>query len=82
VIENPPCTGCSVSQVALARVLAQGQDIIPIPGTKHREYLEDNVGALAVSLSAEDLASIDVVVLRGAAAGVPYPEQMMILLNG
>jgi aryl-alcohol dehydrogenase-like predicted oxidoreductase len=82
VIENPPCTGCSVSQVALAPVLEQGQDIIPIPGTKHREYLEDDVGALAVSLSTEDLASIDVVVLRGAAAGVRYPEQMMILLNG
>src|ERR1700716_4285594 len=51
--------GCNPSQLALAWVLAQGEDIVPIPGTKHRKYLEENVGALDVKLTAEDLAQIE-----------------------
>ena len=74
--------GCSVSQVALAWVLAQGEDIIPIPGTKHRAYLEDNVGALDVTLSADELAGIEAVFPRGATAGARYTAPMMALLNG
>ena len=74
--------GCSGSQVALAWVLAQGEDFIPIPGTKHRAYLEDNVGALDVTLSADELAGIEAVFPRGAAAGARYTAPMMALLNG
>ena len=73
--------GCKPSQLALAWVLAQGNDIVPIPGTKHRKYLEENVGALNVQLSAEDLARIDEVFPRDAIAGARYPEHMMHLVN-
>ncbi len=68
---------CTPGQLALAWLLAQGEDIIPIPGTKRREYLEENAGALSVSLTNEDLRRIDEVAPRGAAAGLRYPEQMM-----
>jgi aryl-alcohol dehydrogenase-like predicted oxidoreductase len=68
---------CTPGQLALAWLLAQGDDIIPIPGTKRRKYLEENTGALEVKLSAEDLRRIDEVAPRGAAAGLRYPEQMM-----
>jgi len=68
---------CTPGQLALAWLLAQGVDIIPIPGTKQRKYLEENAGALNVKLSAEDLRRIDEVAARGAAAGLRYPEQMM-----
>ncbi len=64
-------------QFALAWLLAQGEDIIPIPGTKRRKYLEENAGALNLSLTKEDLRRIDEVAPRGAAAGLRYPEQMM-----
>jgi aryl-alcohol dehydrogenase-like predicted oxidoreductase len=73
--------GCSPAQLALAWVLAQGDDVIPIPGTKRRKYLEENVGALDVQLSAADLARIDEVVPPGAAAGLRYPEFMMQFVN-
>jgi len=73
--------GCTPSQLALAWVLAQGKDIVPIPGTKRRTYLEDNVGALHVRLTAEDLRRIDEVFPFGVAAGSRYPEHMMSLLN-
>ena len=73
--------GCKPSQLALAWVLAQGNDIVPIPGTKRRKYLEENVGALNVQLSAEDLARIDEVFPRDAIAGARYPEHMMHLVN-
>ena len=73
--------GCRPSQLALAWVLAQGKDIVPIPGTKRRTYLEDNVGALHVRLTAEDLRRIDEVFPFGVAAGSRYPEHMMSLLN-
>lgn len=73
--------GCQPSQVALAWVLAQGKDIVPIPGTKRRKYLEENVAALGVRLTREDLKRIDEVAPKGAAAGARYPEAMMGLLN-
>jgi aryl-alcohol dehydrogenase-like predicted oxidoreductase len=62
-------------------VLAQGDDIVPIPGTKRRTYLEDNVGALRVHLTADDLARIDRAMPRGAAAGERYLPQGMQALN-
>jgi aryl-alcohol dehydrogenase-like predicted oxidoreductase len=73
--------GCTASQLALAWVLAQGDDIVPIPGTKHKKYLEENVGALDVKLTAEDLRRLEEVFPQGAAAGTRYPEQMMHLVN-
>ena len=73
--------GCSAAQLALAWVLAQGKDVAPIPGTKRRKYLEENLGALAVRLSADDLRHIDEVAPAGAAAGPRYPEFMMAFVN-
>jgi aryl-alcohol dehydrogenase-like predicted oxidoreductase len=73
--------GCTPSQLALAWVLAQGEDITPIPGTKRRKYLEENVGALNVKLTPDDLRRIDEVFPRGAAAGPRYPEEMMSRVN-
>jgi aryl-alcohol dehydrogenase-like predicted oxidoreductase len=68
---------CTPAQLALAWVLAQGDDLVPIPGTKRRKYLEENVGALDVTLTAEDLQKIDEVAPKGVAAGTRYPEAMM-----
>ena len=68
---------CTPAQLALAWVLAQGDDVVPIPGTKRRKYLEENVGAVNVELTAEDLRRIDEVAPKGAAAGTRYPEAMM-----
>jgi aryl-alcohol dehydrogenase-like predicted oxidoreductase len=73
--------GCTPAQLALAWVLAQGQDIVPIPGTKRRKYLEQNVGALDVALSAGDLAALDRILPAGAAAGERYPEAGMRAVN-
>jgi aryl-alcohol dehydrogenase-like predicted oxidoreductase len=73
--------GCSAAQLALAWVLAQGRDVAPIPGTKRRKYLEENLGALEVRLSADDLRHIDEVAPAGAAAGPRYPEFMMAFVN-
>ena len=73
---------CTPAQLALAWVLSQGEDIIPIPGTKHRKYLEDNIGAVNVLLTKEDLQRIDEVAPQGVAAGERYPEHMMQLVNG
>jgi len=72
---------CTAGQLALAWLLAQGEDIIPIPGTKRRKYLEENVGALQVKLNAQDLRRIKEVAPKGAAAGLRYPEAMMSLVN-
>src|SRR6059058_5359981 len=72
---------CTPAQLALAWVLAQGDDIVPIPGTKRRKYLQENVGALDVDLTRADLAWIDEVAPRDAFAGSRYPEAMMKLLN-
>ena len=72
---------CTPSQLALAWVLAQGDDIVPIPGTKHRKYLEENVGALKVRLTDDDLDRIDRVLPVGAAAGERYVPQGMRAIN-
>jgi aryl-alcohol dehydrogenase-like predicted oxidoreductase len=69
--------GCTPAQLALAWVLAQGEDLVPIPGTKRRKYLEENVGALDVALTPDDLRRIDEIAPKGAAAGTRYPEAMM-----
>jgi aryl-alcohol dehydrogenase-like predicted oxidoreductase len=74
--------GCKPSQLALAWVLAQGDDIVPIPGTKRRKYLEENVSAFEVQLTPDDLHRIDEVFPNGAAAGLRYPEHMMKIVNG
>lgn len=73
---------CTPAQLALAWVLAQGKDIVPIPGTKRRKYLEENVDTLKVQLSGEDLARLDEVAPKGVASGERYPESMMQLVNG
>jgi aryl-alcohol dehydrogenase-like predicted oxidoreductase len=73
--------GCTPSQLAVAWVLAQGKDIVPIPGTKRRKFLEDNVGALHVRLREGDLRRMSEVFPSGAAAGERYPEHVMKLVN-
>jgi len=65
--------GCKSAQLALAWVLARGKDIFPIPGTKRRKYLEENVAALEIELSAEELARLDEAIPIGAAHGTRYP---------
>jgi len=72
---------CKPSQLALAWVLAQGEDIVPIPGTKRRKYLEENAGALTVKLTEDDLRRIGEVIPQGAAAGLRYPQEMMRAVN-
>ncbi len=74
--------GCKPSQLALAWVLAQDKNIVPIPGTKRRKYLEENVAAIDVKLTAEDLRRIKEIFSVGAAAGLRYPEHMMKVVNG
>lgn len=68
---------CSAAQLALAWVLAQGDHIFPIPGTKRIKYLDENIGALNVKLSQEELQEIDAIMPKGAASGTRYPEAMM-----
>lgn len=68
--------GCAASQLALAWVLAQGDDLIPIPGTKRRAYLEENIGALKVTLTPQELAQLDDIMPPGIAAGARYPQQL------
>src|SRR6516162_2042851 len=68
---------CTPGQLALAWLLAQGDDIVPIPGTKHKARLIENIGALSVKLSAADLAEIEKAVPVGAVAGLRYPEAQM-----
>lgn len=65
---------CKPSQLALAWVLAQGNDIVPIPGTKHARYLEENAGAINVSLTQNDLQRINEALPHGSAAGTRYSE--------
>ena len=72
---------CTPSQLALAWVLAQGDDIVPIPGTKRREYLEENVAAMNIELTADDLKQIARIAPTGVAAGPRYPEHMMHLIG-
>ena len=73
--------GITPTQLALARLLHQGDDIVPIPGTKRRRYLEENVGAQNVTLTRDDLASIDRIIPPGAAAGTRYPEPAMRMVG-
>jgi aryl-alcohol dehydrogenase-like predicted oxidoreductase len=73
--------GCTTAQLALAWVLAQGEDIVPIPGTKHVKYLDDNIGALNVELSDADLKRLDDILPPGAAAGPRYHERGMETVN-
>ena len=73
--------GCKPSQLALAYVMAQGDDIVPIPGTKRRKYLEENAAAIDIELSSDDLRRLNEVFPTGAAAGMRYPEHMMNLVN-
>ncbi len=73
--------GCTPAQLALAWVLAQGPDIVPIPGTTSKKHLDDNIGALDVELSEHELADIDKVFPPDAAAGLRYPEETMSTVN-
>ncbi len=73
--------GATPGQLALAWLLARGDDIVPIPGTKRRKYLEENAGAVDVTLTAEDLRRIEEAIPRGSAAGERYSEQMMRTVN-
>jgi aryl-alcohol dehydrogenase-like predicted oxidoreductase len=73
--------GITPAQVALAWVMAKGEDIVPIPGTKRLKYFDENVAAAAVKLSPEDVARLDAAVPAGATAGARYPEHAMKALN-
>jgi aryl-alcohol dehydrogenase-like predicted oxidoreductase len=73
--------GCTPSQLALAWVLAQGEDVVPIPGTKRRKYLEENAAALDIALSADDLRRLDEHMPQGIAAGTRYPKEGMQAVN-
>jgi aryl-alcohol dehydrogenase-like predicted oxidoreductase len=73
--------GCTPAQLALAWVLEQGSDIVPIPGTKRRSYLDENIGALDVRLTEDELLAIDRVLPLGAAAGTRYPAASMAAVN-
>ena len=73
--------GATAAQLALAWVLAQGPDVVPIPGTKRRRYLEENVAAAGIELAAEDLAALDAAAPRAAVAGSRYAVEQMIHLN-
>ncbi|NPD29327.1 aldo/keto reductase [Corallococcus sp. AB004] len=72
---------CTPAQLALAWVLSRGEDVVPIPGTKRRKYLDDNLGALDVKLTKEDLAAIESIAPPGVAAGERYPTTMQGLLQ-
>ena len=73
--------GCTPAQLALAWVLAQGEDIVPIPGTKRRRYLEENIKAVAIELTPDELRTIDQIAPHDIAAGQRYPEAMMKYVN-
>ena len=74
--------GCTAAQLALAWLLHQGPDVVPIPGTRRPERLAENAAATAVALSADDLARISKALPRGLAAGTRYPEAAMAMVNG
>ena len=73
--------GITPGQLALAWLLAQGENIVPIPGTKRRTYLEENIAATAVTLTADEISRIDAIAPKGAAAGDRYAAQQMTALN-
>jgi aryl-alcohol dehydrogenase-like predicted oxidoreductase len=72
---------CTPGQISLAWVLAQGQDIIPIPGTKRADFLDENLGALSVRLATDDLAQIDAIMPAGVTSGSRYGEQAMLAID-
>jgi aryl-alcohol dehydrogenase-like predicted oxidoreductase len=72
---------CTPAQLALGWLLHRGDDIVPIPGTKHVKYLEENVGALEVTLTPADLRRIEAIAPKGVAAGTRYPESGMATVN-
>jgi aryl-alcohol dehydrogenase-like predicted oxidoreductase len=74
--------GCTAPQLALAWMLAKGGDIVPIPGTKRRRYLEDNAAAGALRLGAAEVSEIEALFPVGGAAGTRYPAESMRLLDG
>jgi aryl-alcohol dehydrogenase-like predicted oxidoreductase len=74
--------GCTTAQLVLAWVLARGEDIVPIPGTKRVRYLDENIGALDVKLNGDDLKRLDEILPPGAAAGQRYHERGMATVNG
>ena len=74
--------GCTPAQLALAWLLAQGDDIVPIPGSRQRARVEENAGAAALTLTPDDLNALNAIAPRGVAAGSRYPEPAMRLLNG
>lgn len=73
--------GITPGQLALAWVLAQGDDIVPIPGTKHRKYLDENISAGTVTISRDEMSEIAEALPKGAATGGRYPEAMMAFIN-
>ena len=73
--------GCTPAQLALAWVLARGDDIVPIPGTRRVKYLDDNLGAVSVRLTADDLTQIDAILPAGAASGARYNAQAMLAVG-
>ena len=73
--------GCTPAQLALAWVLAQGDDVVPIPGTKRRRYLEENARAVEIEITSEELREIDEIARPGAAAGERYPEAALKAVN-
>ncbi len=81
ITELATAKGCSPTQLALAWVLAQGPDIVPIPGTKRSRYLTENMGALDVALTGEELEQIDAILPPGSAAGERYPAQALQAVN-
>ena len=81
VRELAAAKGVTPSQLAIAWVLAQGDDVVPIPGTKRRQYLEENAGALEIELTPEDLAAIEEVTPRGSVAGPRYGPEHMARVN-
>ncbi|MBU6515905.1 MAG: aldo/keto reductase [Acidobacteria bacterium] len=78
VREIASAKGVTPSQLALAWVLAQGDDVVPIPGTKRRQYLEENISALRIELSADDLASLDAAAPVGSSAGERYADMSSV----
>lgn len=76
--EMAAAKGVTPAQIALAWVMAKGKDIVPIPGTKRRSYLEENVAAATIALSADEVARLDAGVPRGATAGARYPDMSTV----
>lgn len=74
--------GCTTAQLALAWVLAQGEDVFPIPGTKHIKFLEENIAALTIKFTQQELDEIENIAPKNVAAGPRYPENMMHTVNG